>query len=736
MKQIVGYTDPMSVEPGEILRCFVSCPKDLGTYEVRVVRMLAGSPAGEGSGLRYDLVSTGVDRTYEALDHRISPGSYAIAPGPPAGAIQESVVFQINFKPTLRTPDEQVLVAWGDAFRGTGLALFLDADLRLCLAAGGQDGGTRLINERPAELNQWHTARATVVANDLVTLDLSASVPPESWYSTGQRFHGKAPFPSHASIVFAASAIGPQPTGPSEVDRHFNGYLERPLIASSPLAGGESRMLASPSDRIVDVPDSIVALWDFSDAIDSWHVADRGPHQLGATLWNLPRRGVCGSNWENTTTRWTEAPEQYGAIHFLRDAIEDCCWPPAFELLIPLGLRSGFYAIRLRAGDDEDMIPFFVRPRTGRPSSQVVLVAPTATYLSYSNSRFWWERALEEAVADRLLELGPEEQYVLAHPEVGASIYDRHDDGTDLCLASRRRPNLFMRPAHSRHEGYVSDLYIVDWLEQAGIAYDVITDDDLHRDGIGALRGYSVVIAGTHPEYISTQEWDALKAHRDAGGRIMYLGGNGFQGRINFDTERPWIMENRRVDFWLSTNPTRFGETLFATDGHPGGNLAKVGRPAMDLVGVANTTMGFNESRPYVRSLGEGDPRSDFVFEGVDRDIIGDFGLIENGVVGQEWDNASGWVRPEGHILLARSSGHSIVPAIFGASTGDYHADLVLLLTSGGGAVFSAASMAWCAALSHNSFNNDVARITSNVLQRFLDPTSFVASSTASRDTD
>jgi N,N-dimethylformamidase len=36
-----------------------------------------------------------------------------------------------------------------------------------------------------------------------------------------------------------------------------------------------------------------------------------------------------------------------------------------------------------------------------------------------------------------------------------------------------------------------------------------------------------------------------------------------------------------------------------------------------------------------------------------------------------------------------------------------------------GGAVFSASSIAWCGALSHDGYDNAVSRITENVLRRF-----------------
>ena len=44
---------------------------------------------------------------------------------------------------------------------------------------------------------------------------------------------------------------------------------------------------------------------------------------------------------------------------------------------------------------------------------------------------------------------------------------------------------------------------------------------------------------------------------------------------------------------------------------------------------------------------------------------------------------------------------------------------MVLVETPAGGAVFSVGSMNWCGALSHDGYDNAVARITGNVLRRF-----------------
>ena len=47
-------------------------------------------------------------------------------------------------------------------------------------------------------------------------------------------------------------------------------------------------------------------------------------------------------------------------------------------------------------------------------------------------------------------------------------------------------------------------------------------------------------------------------------------------------------------------------------------------------------------------------------------------------------------------------------------------ADMVFFETPNGGAVFSTGSITWAGSLGHNRYDNNVARITGNVLRRFV----------------
>ena len=56
----------------------------------------------------------------------------------------------------------------------------------------------------------------------------------------------------------------------------------------------------------------------------------------------------------------------------------------------------------------------------------------------------------------------------------------------------------------------------------------------------------------------------------------------------------------------------------------------------------------------------------------------------------------------------------------------DIHADLVFFETPAGGAVFSTGSIAYAGSLAWNGFDNNICRLTSNVLRRFADAEPFV----------
>ncbi len=67
-----------------------------------------------------------------------------------------------------------------------------------------------------------------------------------------------------------------------------------------------------------------------------------------------------------------------------------------------------------------------------------------------------------------------------------------------------------------------------------------------------------------------------------------------------------------------------------------------------------------------------------------------------------------------------------MVHGMGGDQNAHVRADMVFFETPGGGAVFSTGSISYLLSLGTNGYDNNISRLTGNVLRRFLDPTPFV----------
>jgi N,N-dimethylformamidase len=279
-----------------------------------------------------------------------------------------------------------------------------------------------------------------------------------------------------------------------------------------------------------------------------------------------------------------------------------------------------------------------------------------------------------------------------------------------------------------------ADLHLVDWLHERGVDFDVITDEDLHHEGLASIEPYKVVLTGTHPEYWSGQMLDAVREYLAGGGRLMYLGGNGLYWVTQLDPEQGHTIEIRRLGPSTRTWEPEPGEGYLSTTGEPGGLWRHRGRAPQRLVGVGFTAQGAAPGRPYERLEASFDPRVAFIFEGVDDGPIGDFASLVNdhGAAGYEIDRFDHDLgTPRRAFLLATASGFSgsyqhVSEEIFASDSAQggpvnplVRADMVFLEYPNGGAVFSTGSIAWCGSLSYNGYDNAVSRITGNVLDEF-----------------
>ena len=516
----------------------------------------------------------------------------------------------------------------------------------------------------------------------------------------------------------------------------FNGRIERPVVASRALERSEIEALRSDAVPLALRAD-ICAAWDFARAIETDDIIDISPNRAHGQLINLPIRAVRCSTWTGEELNFRHAPDQYAAIHFLDDSLYDCEWDADFELEIPAGTPSGLYAARITAGDQEDHITFVVRPPRDRATASLALLIPTASYMAYGNARGAIETGAE-LHSNRLTTIAPEDRYLNRHPEYGNSMYDYHNDGTGVCYSSRLRPLINIRPTHPWLWQLSADMHLVEWLESQAIPFDVITDEDMHQDGVSLLERYDCVMTCSHPEYYSTPMWDAVHAFTQRGGRLMYMGGNGFYWRVAYRDDKPGVMEMRRTEDGSRSWASEPGEYYMAFSGEYGGLWWRAGRTPQSLVGNGFIAQGFDHSSFFRRAPGSHDPRAAFIFEGVDGEIIGDFGLLGGGAAGLELDWASrAYGTPPHALTVATSEQHTdayirvnedighLLLAIGGQDDPRVHADVVFFETPRGGAVFSTGSIGWIASLFHNNHDNNVSRITRNVLDRFLDTTAF-----------
>ncbi len=746
-KTIVGYSDEISVRPGETISFMVNCEKG-DSYDASVVRLIHGDTNPEGPGYKDEPIKSDIDGSYPGRRQEILAGSFVLVPDHPLLSNLGSFTVQAMIWPTMPKLGPQSLISrWDDKAR-CGFILGIDANGALCLVLGDGTGGVEEVSSgKPLVAREWYLAAASF---DAETGEVRVYQDPMVGY-------GKTD--DQAEVSRTVSVKLGEPTRPLLMGAHFvemvdrrirtggnyNGKIDSPGLAGNVLDRLAMEQLLAGTLR-GGLKSSVIARWDFTRDISTETVRDISSNRLDGETVNMPTRAMKGYNWTGRDMCWTKAPSEYGAIHFHDDDIYDSGWDVDFRLTVPETMKSGLYAAHLRTGDDEDYIPFVVRAPRGKATSKIAFLVPTASYMSYANERMPSHAPIAELLTGQLAVFYPHDIFLHEHPEYGASQYDVHFDGSGVSYSSRLRPILNMRPKYQSWLGgagsslwqFNADSHVTDWLEAKGYEYDCITDEDLHYEGVSVLEPYKVVLTGSHPEYWSLQMSDALEAYKALGGRFMYLGANGWYWRVAFHQTKPGVMEVRRGEDGIRAWAAEPGEYYHSFTGEYGGLWRRQGRPPQMIAGTGFSAQGFDISSYYRRKPDSNDPRAKFIFEGVDDEIIGDFGLIGGGAAGLELDRADRLLgTPPNALVLASSEDHTDIylvvcdeilinyPSITGQQNELVRADMVFFETQAGGAVFSASSIAWAGSLSHNNYENNVSQITENVLKRFVDPKPF-----------
>jgi N,N-dimethylformamidase len=728
MPRVVGYADPLSIAPGEPIRFMIGTLDGPRRYRAEVVRLVCGDTGPGGPGLKTVRLPTPIDGEHEGVPQLIDAGSYAIVDRPEAFGGLTRFTLEAFIQPTRvpvrPAPRPQVIMGtWAEDARA-GFALLLDETGALAFQIGGRVAGGELVRVTtgaPLTTRRWYHVIASVdLAAGTVTLGqtpLNDHTPSLERPATVTATIPVTP-PTPAGAFFLGAGRRTVEDGRLRTMWHFNGKIDRPGISRD----GEA-----------------IGLWDFAADIATDRITDRSPNRLHGRTVNAPKRAVTGHNWDSSEMDWRRAPGQYGAIHFHDDDLYDAGWRPSLTLTVPAEARSGVHALRLEAdGGPEFWVVFYVRPPRRGPRARAAFLASTATYLCYSNYRGRMRPGPAELFIGALPTVDTTDLLLMHHPELGGSTYDTHSDGSGVCHVSRLRPIVNTRPTGWLWNLFL-DLCLLDWLEAHDQPYDVITDDDLHREGLSLLEGYTVVLTGCHPEYLSREMLDALEGYLGRGGRLMYMGGNGFYWRVSYPPAHPGLIEVRRAEDGTRAWVEVVGEYYHSSTGEYGGLWRRQGRAPNALVGVGFVAQGFDRSSYYRRTPASRDPRARFIFEGIEDEILGDFGVARGGAAGLELDAYNPALGSPAHALVVASSeDHSNAFQLvneemnvsFAGSDGRFspavRADMVFFEHPAGGAVFSTGSIAYVGSLAHKGYDNNISRLSLNVLRRFLDANPFV----------
>ncbi len=230
-------------------------------------------------------------------------------------------------------------------------------------------------------------------------------------------------------------------------------------------------------------------------------------------------------------------------------------WTETLSYVIPENLRSGMYAISLKAENKSlyYSMTFVLAPpiQNSGKNAKILVLASTNNWQTYNiwggRSRY---RNFENPKSNKLL--GQLRVLALRFvPEsikslVKKSLKDKavvtikdHPEDFQFKRLSIKRPH----PNASINEESVQSTFtshlaagewrILAWLEREGYEYELISGFQLHKNP-EILKNYNVFILSTHCEYWSKQMFTGLKNFYDAGGSILNLSGNSIYREIEY----------------------------------------------------------------------------------------------------------------------------------------------------------------------------------------------------------
>lgn len=173
-------------------------------------------------------------------------------------------------------------------------------------------------------------------------------------------------------------------------------------------------------------------------------------------------------------------------------------WPSSYQMVVPSTWTTGSYYANFRAADGtKAQHHFAIRPTVPGVTSRLAFLLNYSTRNAYNE----WG---------------------------GKSLYTSNvpGDPNHAVKVSFLRPRSSCKCSGQRE--------VQGWLEQAGFAPEYITEEDLHGDP-NLLAAYDVLVLAFHHEYISRPVFDALQAHHDRGGHLVFLSANDLWWQVRYE---------------------------------------------------------------------------------------------------------------------------------------------------------------------------------------------------------
>jgi N,N-dimethylformamidase len=752
-QKIFGYANRISVKQGEEIAFHVNCD---GTSEAnaQLVRLIHGDAHEAGPGFVEEEVPHSANGSWKVKKQFTQLGSFLKVQDPENRlAVDGAFSMFCHIWPTIpRKGERQTLLGRWDTKNNTGFALGINPEGRLEFWVGDGKEVDYVTAELPLVARMWYfvgisydpaTGKATLYQEGVLNRynSLLGKVVPHD-YASHVRQTFRFRHRNEPSVPFLiAGAWDFHLLRGNFVNDLFAGKIDRPAICDSVLTREEfdaCRNGARPRAS------AILAYWDttagYSERGIGQTVFDIGPHGLHADGVNHPVRAMTGFNWNGRDDCFRLAPEQYGGIEFHPDAVTDCRWDETARITVPADLQSGIYAMRLRIGPGtgitEEYIVFVVRP--SKPSAKLCYLIPTASYLAYANESLSFDAHIIQPMTGQPPVVTELDIETYEHREYGMSTYDHFEDGAGVCFTSYLRPVINMRPKYRMSSmnitwQFPADLSISAWIRNQGYDCDYITDEDLDREGLEAIAPYNCVITGTHPEYVSERMLDAQEDFVAEGGRLIYMGGNGYYWVVGFADDNPACMEVRKLDSGMRAWAAKPGEHYLQTTGEKSGLWRNRGRAPQKLTGVGFIGEGFETASPYRKMPDAWHRTVSWITDGVEGEIIGDQGLAYGAAGGIELDRYDLSLGTPPHTkIVAATGGHSdnyvlVTEELLYAYAGlvgslDYRirGDMTYFTAPKDGAVFCTGSIGYGQALPANGFNNSAAKVLANVVEAFI----------------